>query len=345
MVVDPIQNIVVDRETGEPLFIDFGRGETAGSVYTTRIKTFMKKVLQLLLRSVCKASYDVAARCMRDLENTLYEELERWQDEKTHDQKRALALVTSATKWQEGIQVCREIWASNEENPFRKMFQEAKDVLPPERRLREAQELEGGRGDDSDAEAAELDGDDDPEGLCDADVETLTPVQRLLRAKRKKGRRAKLPKEKPNVVVHIGETLPDGTLGLGLDDAGEDERGVVIVQINKKMQKHDWQVGDRIVEFNGQEVDEFDDFKRAWDAAKQFGLSRIALGVVRFGAAPAAEAAKPRCLHCGSRGAHLQRCTTWRPLPDGADCVYFCGRDCQREAWRASRREAAPAAH
>merc|ERR1712048_742286 len=57
MVVDPMQNIIVDRESGEPLFIDFGRGETAGSIYTTRIKTFMKKVLQLLVRSVSKSSY------------------------------------------------------------------------------------------------------------------------------------------------------------------------------------------------------------------------------------------------------------------------------------------------
>lgn len=26
MIVDPIQNILVDRESGEPLMIDFGRG-------------------------------------------------------------------------------------------------------------------------------------------------------------------------------------------------------------------------------------------------------------------------------------------------------------------------------
>ena len=26
MIVDPIQNIIVDRESGEPLMIDFGRG-------------------------------------------------------------------------------------------------------------------------------------------------------------------------------------------------------------------------------------------------------------------------------------------------------------------------------
>ena len=70
MIVDPIQNIIIDRESGEPLMIDFGRGrrattmarvaawgwtrvsgETAGSIYTTRIKTFMKKVLQSCSRS------------------------------------------------------------------------------------------------------------------------------------------------------------------------------------------------------------------------------------------------------------------------------------------------------
>jgi len=88
MMVDPIQNIVIERESGEPLFIDFGRGETAGSIYTTRIKTFMKKVLSLLVRSVAKTSYDVAAKFIRDIENTLFEELETWQDEKTRDQKK-----------------------------------------------------------------------------------------------------------------------------------------------------------------------------------------------------------------------------------------------------------------
>merc|ERR1711972_469880 len=109
---------VVDRESGEPLFIDFGRGETAGSIYTTRIKTYMKKVLQLLVRSVAKSSYDIAAKFILDVENALYAEFERWQDEKTRDQKKALALTTSQTKWQEGIECCREIWDSAEENPF-----------------------------------------------------------------------------------------------------------------------------------------------------------------------------------------------------------------------------------
>eukprot|EP00913_Durusdinium_trenchii_P002034 g1880.t1 len=69
--------------------IDFGRGETAGSIYTTRIKTFMKKVLQLLARSVSKSSYDVAARYITCLEDTLFECLERWQDEKTRDQRKS----------------------------------------------------------------------------------------------------------------------------------------------------------------------------------------------------------------------------------------------------------------
>ena len=34
--------------------------------------------------------------------------LERWQDEKTRDQRKAVALVASSTKWQEGIECCRE---------------------------------------------------------------------------------------------------------------------------------------------------------------------------------------------------------------------------------------------
>ena len=36
-------------------------------------------------------------------------------------------------------------------------------------------------------------------------------------------------------IIHVcEETLPDGKLGLGLDDADEDQRGVLIVQINKR---------------------------------------------------------------------------------------------------------------
>jgi len=345
MVVDPIQNVVVERESGEPLFIDFGRGETAGSIYTTRIKTFMKKILTLLLRCVAKASYDVAAAFIRDIEDTVFEELERWQDERTRDQKKALAVVASSTKWQEGIQCCREIWTSDDENPFRKMFRETKDVLPMVRQLRGAQELED--EEDSDAEktaAAEDDDDDDPDGLCDADVSTLTPVQRLLRAKRKKSRRAKLVKEKPNVRITIEEALPDGTLGLGLDDADEDQRGVVIVNIDRKMQKHGWEVGDRIIELNGQEIDEWEDFKHAWEVAKQFSVSGVVFGIVRFGVGVAPEPPQPKCLHCGSKGKHLQKCTTWKPLPEGEDCVYFCSRDCQKEAWKSSKKAAGPEA-
>merc|ERR1719195_1800682 len=154
MIVDPLQNIIIDRESGQPLLIDFGRGETAGSIYTTRIKTFMKKILTLLLRCVAKASYDIAAKFIRDIENALYEELERWQDEKTRDQKKALALATSSTKWQEGIECCRDIWQSDDENPFRKMFKEQKDVLPADRKLRAARELEDVPDEDSDEEKA-----------------------------------------------------------------------------------------------------------------------------------------------------------------------------------------------
>jgi len=301
--------------------------------------------LQLLLRCVAKSSYDVAARFIRDIEDTLFEELERWQDEKTRDQKKALALVASSTKWQEGIQVCREIWTSADENPFRKMFSEAKDVLPGDRQLREARELEDAPDEDSDAErGADQDDEDDPEGLCDADISTLTPVQMLLRAKRKKGRRAKQAREKPNVTVRIDETLPDGTLGLGLDDADEDQRGVVIVQISKKMQKHGWEVGDRIIELNGQEIDEWEDFKRAWDAVKTFSVGGVVFGIVRFGLEAPSGPPPPKCLHCGSKGKHLQKCTTWKALPEGEDCVYFCGRDCQKEAWKTLKRLAAPAA-
>ncbi|CAE8676009.1 unnamed protein product, partial [Polarella glacialis] len=341
MVVDPIQNIIVDRESGEPLMIDFGRGETAGSIYTTRIKTFMKKVLQLLARCVSKASYDVAARLIRSLEDTLFECLERWQDEKTRDQKKALALVQSNTRWQEGIQCCREIWSSQEENPFRRMFKDQKDVLPSDRVLREARSPEELPQPDSEDEAPQEqpDGEDDPEGLCDADINTLTPVQRLFRAKRKKSRRAKLPKEKPNVRVKVDETMPDGTLGLGLDDADEDHRGLVIVQVHKKAEKCGWQLGDRIVDLNGKEIDEWDDFREAWGLAKQFGTGGVVFGVVREGVEAPPEEKEPRCLNCNVKGKHLQRCTNWAWLMDGENCVYFCGRDCQKTAWNDAKKK------
>merc|ERR1712038_1349180 len=141
------------------------------------------------------------------------------------------------------------------------MFKDQQEVLPAFRELRAAKELEDEEEESDDETRVPQDENDDIEGYLDVDIETLTPVQRLIRAKRWKSRRAKLPKEKPNVRVKINETLPDGSLGLGLDDAPEDMRGVMIVQINKKMQKHDWQVGDRIIELNGQEIDEFDDLK------------------------------------------------------------------------------------
>lgn len=338
MVVDPVQNVIVERESGEPLFIDFGRGETAGSIYATRIRTFMKKILQLLIRSVAKASYDLAAKFIYELEDTLFEELEKWQDEKTRDMKKAVALMGQSTKWQEGIQVCRDIWASDDDNPFRKMFKDNKEVLPVERKLRAARELEDD-DEDSDAEKPPED-DDDPDGLCDADIETLTPVQRLLRAKRKKKRRAALPKEKPNVRVKIDETLPDGRLGLGLDDAPEDMRGLMIVQIDKKMQQHDWQIGDRVVELNGQEIDDWEDLRRIWEGVKQFNVSSVVFGLVRWGVELEPQAEPPSCLHCGVQGSHLQKCTTWKPLPEGQECVYFCGRDCQKEAWKLAKRKA-----
>lgn len=340
MVVDPMQNIIVDRESGQPLFIDFGRGETAGSIYTTRIKTFMKKVLTLLVRSVSKASYDIAAKFIRDLENTVFEELERWQDEKTRDQKKALALTASSTKWQEGVECVREIWTNADENPFRKMFKDQADVLPSERKLREVRELEDVP--DSDEEQPQED-DDDPDGLCDADINTLTPVQRLLRAKRKKGRRAKMGKERPNVTVTVEETLADGTLGLGLDDADEDTRGVVVVQIHKKASRHGFEVGDRIISLNGKDIDEWDDFRRAWEGVKQFGDGSAVFGVVRFGVELPPEPKEPKCHYCGSKGKHLQRCSNWKPLPEGETCVWFCCRDCQRMAWKALKSDATPA--
>merc|ERR1719460_535886 len=104
----------------------------------------------------------------------------------------------------------------------------------------------------------------------------------MLRAKRKKGRRAKLPKERASLYIKVDETLEDGKLGLGLDDADEDSRGVVVVEVAKKSRKWGWEEGDRIIEVNGQEIDEFDDFKRLWDLARRFGTNAV-FGIMRRG--------------------------------------------------------------
>eukprot|EP00927_Polykrikos_kofoidii_P044649 TRINITY_DN38555_c0_g2_i1.p1 TRINITY_DN38555_c0_g2~~TRINITY_DN38555_c0_g2_i1.p1 ORF type:complete len:905 (-),score=164.62 TRINITY_DN38555_c0_g2_i1:155-2869(-) len=343
MIVDPMPNILVDRESGEPLFIDFGRAETEGSVYTTRIRTFMKKVLTLLLRSICRSPYDVAARFIRDVENTLFAELERWQDERTRDQKRALALRGSSTKWQEGVEQCREIWASTEENPLRQMFMEEKGVLPGDRQLRPPRPPEDMPIEPGDESGGENQPDDDPEGYCDADISTLTPLQLVLRAKRKKARRAKLPVEKASLRIKVDETLPDGTLGLGLDDASEDQRGVIVVEVNPKVRAKGWTEGDRIIEVNGKTVDDWEEFRSLWQMAKAL-VGCAVFGIVREGFEVPPEPKKPKCLHCSCRGGHLQRCTTWRPLPQDEDCVYFCSRDCQREAWRLAKRQGASTA-
>mmetsp|Transcript_15419 Transcript_15419/g.27587 ORF Transcript_15419/g.27587 Transcript_15419/m.27587 type:complete len:919 (+) Transcript_15419:64-2820(+) len=347
MIVDPVQNIIVERESGEPLFIDFGRGETAGSIYATRIKTFMKKCLGLLVRCIHKSSFDVAARFIRDVENRLFEELEKWQDEKTRDAKKALALQGSTTKWQEGIEQCREIWNSEDENPLRKMFRDQPGIVNPPRRLRDPREdleeapnsddeLQVQAKEDEDAE------DDDPDGLIDADINSLTPVQRLLRAQRKKNRWAKLPKEKPNMTITINETLPDGSLGLGLDDCDEDQYGIMVVEIAPKAKKYGWEVGDRIIEVNGKQITEWSEFKSALNLAKLCSPD-VVFGIVRFGVEPPPPEPKvPKCLHCGSKGKHLQKCTTWKfPLPEDEECAYFCTRECQLEAWREAKRKAA----
>merc|ERR1712217_687827 len=142
--------------------------------------------------------------------------------------------------------------------------------------------------------------------------------------------------------IHVAETLPDGTLGLGLDDAQEDETGLIVVQINKRSEKWGWELGDQIIELNGKVIDEFDDFKNAWDMCKQFG-NGVTFGVVRRGVEMPVEIQVPKCLNCGSKGSHLQKCTKWKPLPEGEDCVYFCCRDCQKEAWNKNKRLAAPA--
>jgi len=346
MIVDPLQNVIIERESGEPLFIDFGRGETAGSIYTTRIRTFVKKILQLLVRSISKSSFDISARFIRDIEDCLFDELERWQDEKTRDQKKAVALVGQTTKWQEGIECCREIWNSNDDNSFRKMFKDQPGICPPPRRLRDPRELDVVLDSDDEGNEAgkgEEELDDDPEGYCSADISTLSPVQKLLRQKRLKGRRAKLPPEKPNLKIKITELLPDGTLGLGLDDCPEDMRGVMVVQVNKKAEKFGWQVCDRIIEVNGKVIDEWDDFREAWSLAKHCGADAV-FGIVRFGIELPPEPKVPRCLHCGVKGAHLQKCTAWKPMPEGEECVYFCTRECQKEAWRNAKKQLASVA-
>jgi len=291
-------------------------------------------------RSVAKASYDISARFIHDLEETLFEELELWQDQKTRDQKKAVALGTFSTKWQEGIDCVREIWSSDDENPFRKMFKEQKDVLPVARQLRAAKDIPDEPESDGDG-AAKLDAEDnDPDGLCDADLSTLTPVQRLLRAKRKKDRREKANKEKPNVTITVTETLADGSLGLGLDDADEDCSGLILVQINRKSEKYGWEIGDRIISLNGKEIDDFDDFKNAWDGVKMFGNGVAVFGVVRFGVDLPPEIVEPKCLNCGSKGKHLKRCSAWSPLPEGETCVYFCCTDCHKEARRKQKASA-----
>lgn len=170
----------------------------------------------------------------------------------------------------------------------------------------------------------------------EAELESLTAVQRLLRAKRQKGRRAKMPLEKPNVSLHVAETLADGTLGLGLDDAEEALRGLVVVSIAKKSERYGWQLGDRIVELNGRLIDDWEDFKSTWAAAKQFSTTGAVFGIVREGVEPVVEKEEPRCLHCGVKGQHLQRCASWM---GGAE-AFFCGRDCQKEAWAAAKSKA-----
>jgi len=343
MIVDVLQNVIIERESGEPLFIDFGRGETAGSIYTTRIKTFMKKVLQLLVRSVAKTSFDISARFMRDVESCLFQQLEDWQDDKTRDQKKAVALVGQTTKWQEGIECCRELWNADDENPFRKMFKDTPNLCPPPRKLRDPRDpdsIEAVPDSDDEAEKGEIEPDDDPEGYCTAEIDSLTPVQKLLRQRRLKGRREKLAPEKPNLKVKVNELLPDGTLGLGLDDCPDDMRGVMVVQVHKKAEKWGIEVCDRIIEVNGKAIDDWEDFREAWNLAKNIGETCGALfGIVRFGVELPPEPVVPRCLHCGCKGSHLQKCSTWTPLPDGEDCVYFCTRECQKEAWKNAKKQ------
>eukprot|EP00913_Durusdinium_trenchii_P007425 g6980.t1 len=103
-------------------------------------------------------------------------------------------------------------------------------------------------------------------------------------------------------------------------------------------------------------IDEWDDFKATWAAAKQFSTTGAVFGVVREGVECLSEV-EPRCLHCGVKGKHLpevpddfdfetalkrnvcprQRCSNWA-WAEGE--VFFCGRDCQKEAWTAAKRKA-----
>lgn len=232
-----------------------------------------------------------------------------------------------STKWQEGIDVVQEIWNSPEENPFQQIFKGMKGICPENKMLPEPKLPEADK---------ELEEDDDPEGYCDACVDTLTPVQRMLRAQIKKKRRQKGPKEKPSLRITVSELLPDGTLGLGLDDAPEDLPGVLIVQVHRKAEKHGWEVCDRIIELNGQRIDDWDDFQVVWNAAKLCSQSAV-FGIAREGVEMPPEPEIPQCLHCGSKGKHLMKCKTWISMPEGQDCVYFCTRECQREAWKKAK--------
>merc|ERR1719214_448892 len=111
----------------------------------------------------------------------------------------------------------------------------------------------------------------------------------------------------------------------------------MIVDVNRKAKQYGWEVGDRIIEVNGQAIDDWDDFRNAWSIAKHVTEGHPVFGIVRFGVELPPEPKVPRCLHCGVKGAHLQKCSAWKPMPEGEDCVYFCTRECQKEAWRNSK--------